>query len=172
VGPRVTMWWLGILALLAAAVAPALVVVAPAHGAVEIVDDPRAVTSERIDVGRRFGATACPARPAAKTVLAVLGGARRILIHQFEAREWSSFETVRDYVERLLNAVPEGDRLAPTVYWAESRLTEVFASVEFPRGQPRPLRVANGYVHAQDATGCEWWARYLGPDQRKWIVRP
>ena len=155
----------GVLALLAAAVVPA-------GAAIEIVDDPRAVTSERVDVGRRFGPTPCSTRPAGKTVLEALGDARKILIHQFETREWPSFENVRDYVQRLLGAVPEGDRLAPTVYWAESRLTEVFASVEFPQGQPRPLRVANGYVHVQDAAGCEWWARYLGPDQSKWVVRP
>jgi hypothetical protein len=152
--------------------APALAVVAPACAGIEIVHDPRTITSERIDVGRRFGATACPARPAAKTMLEALGGARKILIHQFQAREWPRFETVRDYLERLLSAVPEGDHLAPTVYWAESRLTEVFASVDFGRGQPRPLRIANGYVHLQDAAGCEWWGRYLGPDQSKWIVRP
>jgi hypothetical protein len=161
-------WILGVLALLAVALAPA----ARAHAAIEIVDDPRAVTAERMDVGRRFGTTACPTKPAGKTVLEALGSAPKILIHQFDAREWPSFETVRDYLQRLLSAVPEGDQLAPTVYWAESRLTEVFASVEFPRGQPRPLRVANGYAHVQDAAGCEWWARYLGPDQSKWIVRP
>jgi hypothetical protein len=160
------------LALLAVAIVLAPGAVVPAPAAIEIVDDPRAITSQRIDVGRRFGATGCPTRPPGKTVLEALGDARKILIHQFDAHEWSSFETVRDYVLRLLSAAPEGDRLAPTVYWAESRLTEVFASVEFPRGQPRPLRVANGYVHVQDAAGCEWWARYLGPDPSKWIVRP
>ena len=164
---------MGALALLAVvAMVPTAAVVAPAQAAVEIVDDPRAVTSERIDVGRRFGTTACPTKPAGKTVLEALGSARKILIHQFDAREWSSFESVRDYLLRLLSALPEGDQLAPTVYWAESRLTEVFASVEFPRGQPRPLRVANGYVHVQDAAGCEWWARYLGADQSRWVVRP
>jgi hypothetical protein len=165
VGPRVIGWVAGLLVLLVAAAAPA-------GAAIEIVDDPRAVTSEPTDVGRRFGATTCPNRPARQTVQEALGDARKILIHQFDAREWSSFDTVRDYVRRLLGAIPEGDRLAPTLYWAESRLTEVFASVEFPRGQPRPLRVANGYVHAQDAAGCEWWARYLGADQSKWVVRP
>jgi len=172
VGPGVTTRLAGALALLAVAMVAAAAVVAPAQAAVDIVDDPRAVTSERVDVGRRFGTTACPTKPGGKTMLEALGGARKILIHQFEAREWPSFEAVRDYVERLLGAVPEGDRLAPTVYWAESRLTEVFASVEFPRGQPRPLRVANGYVHVQDAAGCEWWARYLGADQSRWVVRP
>jgi len=172
VGSRVTTWLVGVLALLTVVSAPAPAVTSPAHAAVEIVDDPRAITTERIDVGRRFGTTACPTRPAGKTVLEALSGARKILIHQFETREWPSFETVRDYVERLLDAVPEGERLAPTVYWAESRLTEVFATVNFGSGQPRPLRVANGYAHVQDARGCEWWARYLGPDQSKWIVRP
>ena len=164
-------WVVGALALLAVVIGPTLAI-APAHAAIEIVDDPRAVTAERIDVGRRFGPTACPTKPAGKTVLEALGSARKILIHQFDAGEWPSFESVRDYLARLLSAVPEGDQLAPTVYWAESRLTEVFASVEFGRGQPRPLRVANGYAHVQDAAGCEWWARYLGPDQSRWIVRP
>lgn len=165
-------WRGGVLALLAPAIVLTMFTITPALAAIEIVDDPRAVTAERIDVGRRFGTTACPTKPAGKTVLEALGSARKILIHQFDAREWPSFESVRDYFVRLLSAVPEGDQLAPTVYWAESRLTEVFASVEFGRGQPRPLRVANGYAHVQDAAGCEWWARYLGPDQSKWIVRP
>jgi hypothetical protein len=165
VGPRLIAWLAGVLTLFAAA-AP------PAGAAIEIVDAPRAITSERIDVGRRFGTPPCPPRPGGKTVLEALGDARRILIHQFEVGEWPSFESVRDYIRRLLSAVPEGERLAPAVYWAESRLTEVFASVEFPRGQPRPLRLANGYAHVQDAAGCEWWARYLGPDQSRWVVRP
>ena len=40
----------GALALLAVAMVAAAAVVAPAQAAVEIVDDPRAVTSERIEI--------------------------------------------------------------------------------------------------------------------------
>ena len=53
-----------------------------------------------------------------------------------------------------------------------ARPAEIFASVEFANGRRRPLQLANGYAHAQDASGCEWWGRYLGPDRSKWVVRP
>ena len=79
---------------------------------------------------------------------------------------------VKAYIGRLLSAVPEGGTLVPTVYWAEGRSAEIFGSIEFPQGQRRPLRAANGYAHLKDAAGCEWWGRYLGPDRSNWVVRP
>ena len=139
---------------------------------IDIVDDPRVVASDRIDVGRRFGTAACESRLPSHTILSALPDAQKILVHQFDGREWPSFGAAKDYIRRLLSAVPEGGQLVPTVYWAEGRSTEIFASVEFSQGEPRPFRVANGYAHVQDPSGCEWWARYLGPDQSKWVVRP
>jgi hypothetical protein len=62
--------------------------------------------------------------------------------------------------------------LSPHVYWAEFRQGEILASVEFAGGQRWPLELANGYAHVQDGSGCEWWARYLGPDRSRWVVWP
>lgn len=141
---------------------------------VEIVNDPRPSLSARIDLGRRFGEAPCPSKPARRTTIreALRPDAKRILIHQYDATDWRDLETLRGYLRRLLNAEPEGGMLSPAVYWAEARPAEIFASVEFANGQRRPLQLANGYAHVQDASGCEWWARYLGPDRSKWVVRP
>ncbi len=141
---------------------------------VEIVNDPRPSLSARIDLGLKFGEAPCPSRPARKTTIreALRPDAKKILIHQYDARDWRDLETVRGYLRRLLDAEPEGGILSPAVYWAEARAAEIFAPVEFTNGQRRPLQLANGYAHVQDASGCEWWARYLGPDRSKWVVRP
>jgi hypothetical protein len=146
---------------------------ATAADEIEIVDDPHPAASDGIDLGRRFGDTACPSPPPRRTILeASSPDARRILIHHFDGRDWPDVEAVKVYVRRLLQAEPEGGRLSPGVYWAEMRPAEVLASVEFADGHRRPLHIANGYAHAQDGAGCEWWARYLGPDRRTWIVWP
>ncbi len=79
---------------------------------------------------------------------------------------------MKAYIVRLLNAMPEGGAPSPGVYWAEMREGEVLASVEFVDGRRAPLHLANGYAHAQDSAGCEWWGRYLGPDRSKWVVWP
>src|SRR5712692_1728479 len=136
---------------------------------VEIVNDPRPPRSARIDLGLKFGEASCPSRPERKTTIreALRPDVKRILIHQYDPSDWRDLETVRGYLRRLLNAEPEGG-----MHWAEARPAEIFASVEFANGQRRPLQFANGYAHVQDASGCEWWARYLGPDRSKWVVRP
>ena len=143
----------------------------PVEAVIDIVDDPRIVSSDRIDVGRRIGTATCETTRPGQTILQAIPDAQTILIHQFDA-QWPSFDVVKAYIRRLLSAVPEGGQLVPTVYWAEMRSAEIFGSIEFPPGQHRPLRVANGYAHLQDAAGCEWWGRYLGPDRNTWVVRP
>ena len=138
---------------------------------IEILDEPSA--SEKIDLGRPFGTPVCASGRSGKTLLeALLPDARRILIHHYDRRDWRDLATVTGYVRRLLGAEPEGGMLSAGVYWAESRPAEILASVEFSTGQRRPLRLANGYAHVQDVSGCEWWGRYLGPDRSKWVVRP
>ena len=140
---------------------------------IEILNDPRPSAPDRIDLGRRFGPALCVSRQGGKTILeALIPEARRILIHRFDSGDWRDFEFVKGYIRRLLSAEPEGGMLSAGVYWAELRPTEIFASVEFSNRQHRPLQLANGYAHFQDAGGCEWWARYLGPDRSKWVVRP
>ena len=140
---------------------------------IEILNEPQPSSSPRIDLGRRFGEIPCPVGESRKTLgEALRSEAKKILIHQFDERTWGDLDTVRDYLGRLLNAEPEGGILSPAVYWAEARAAEIFASVEFANGHRRPLQLANGYAHVQDASGCEWWGRYLGPDRSKWVVRP
>ena len=140
---------------------------------IEIVSDPRPYSPAKIDLGRNFGTTPCSSRRSGKTILEVLlPDAKRILIHQYDKRDWRDLETVKGYIRRLLSAEPEGGMLSAAVYWAELRPAEILASVEFSKGQRRPLQLANGYAHVQDVSGCEWWARYLGPDRSKWVVRP
>jgi hypothetical protein len=131
---------------------------------IEILNDPRPSAPDRIDLGRSFGPALCVSRQGGKMILeALIPEARRILIHRFDSGRLAW---------RLLSAEPEGGMLSAGVYWAELRPTEIFASVEFSNRQHRPLQLANGYAHFQDAGGCEWWARYLGPDRSKWVVRP
>jgi hypothetical protein len=142
-----------------------------AEAALDIVDDPRVVASDRIDVGRRFEAASCETTRPGRTILEAIPDAEKILVHQFDG-EWPSFEVVKAYIRRRLSAVPEGGKLVPTVYWAEMRSAEIFGAIEFPQGKRRSFRAANGYAHLQDAAGCEWWGRYLGPDRSTWIVRP
>ena len=137
-----------------------------AEAALDIVDDPRVVASDRIDVGRRFEAASCETTRPGRTILEAIPDAEKILVHQFDG-EWPSFEVVKAYIRRLLSAVPEGGKLVPTVYWAEMRSAEIFGAIEFPQGKRRSFRAANGYAHLQDAAGCEWWGGYLGPDRAR-----
>jgi hypothetical protein len=140
---------------------------------IEILDDPRPSATDTIDLGRRFGTAPCVSKQPGKTILEVLlPDAKRILIHRFDSGEWGNLEAVKGYIKRLLSAEPEGGMLSASVHWAELRPLEILASVEFANGQRQPLQVANGYAHFQDGSGCEWWARYLGPDRSRWVVRP
>ena len=162
---------MGVVTATACLAALLTVSVIPVEAVLDIVDDPRVVSSDRIDVGRRFETRSCETTRPGQTILEAIPDARKILVHRFDG-EWPSFEVVKAYIQRLLGAMPEGDKLVPTVYWAEMRSAEIFGTIEFPQGLRRPFRAANGYAHLQDATGCEWWGRYLGPDQNNWVVRP
>jgi hypothetical protein len=140
---------------------------------ITILNDPRPSASDKVDLGRHFGTAPCVSKQPGKTILsALLPEAKRIVIHQFDRGEWGDLEGVKGYIRRLLIAEPEGGRLSASVHWAEVRPMEILASIEYANGQRRPLQVANGYAHFQDGSGCEWWARYLGPDRSKWVVRP
>jgi hypothetical protein len=141
-------------------------------GDLVILGDPRPDGAETSDLGRRFGTALCASGPP-RTVLDALGpDAERILIHRFDAGRWQDLEAARTYIARVLTAVPEGGRLSPGVYWAEARPPEILASVELSNGRRQAFHLANGYAHVQDSAGCEWWARYLGPDRAKWVVWP
>src|SRR6267142_383175 len=96
----------------------------PAEAVIDIVDDPRVVSSDRIDVGRRFGPGPCETTRPGQTILQAVPGAQKILVHQFDG-EWPSFDVVKAYIRRLLSAVPDGGQLMPTVYWAEMRSAEI-----------------------------------------------
>lgn len=136
-----------------------------------VVEDPSPAAAEKIDLGRRFGTDPCGARQASRTILDALGpDARKVLVHHVASREPRTPEAVKGYATRILSAEPEGGKLSPAVHWAEMRQVEILASVEFADGQRRPLHLASGYAHLQDRSGCEWWARYLGPDRSKWVV--
>jgi hypothetical protein len=139
---------------------------------IDMLGDPRPSAPDKIDLGRRFGTAPCVAKEPGRTILELLPDAKRIVIHQFDSGEWGDLESVKGYLRRLLIAEPEGGRLSARVHWAEMRPMEILASIEFANGQRRPFQVANGYAHFQDGSGCEWWARYLGPDRSKWVVRP
>ena len=65
----------------------------------------------------------------------------------------------------------KADVESSSICWAEGKSVEILASVEFKSGQRTRIEFANGYAHFEDESGCEWWARYLGPDRSRWIVR-
>ena len=93
------------------------------------------------------------------------------MIRDRDRSAWPDIEVVKGYIRRVLTAVPEGGAASPMPYWAEPVRTQIVASLEF-RGSSGLLELANGYAHLVDAAGCEWWARYLGEDRSRWIVRP
>lgn len=116
----------------------------------------------------------CPAnRTQPTTVREALGSnARRVVIDRYEQSAWPSMAVVIEYVQRILVGVPETGRLNPSPPFSESVRAEIAGSVEFQSGGARPIELGNGYVHLTSADGCEWWARYLGGDETKRIVRP
>lgn len=142
-------------------------------GDLVILGDPRPDRAEPSDLGRRFGTAPCASAEPPRTVREALGpDVDRILVHRFDARRWPDLDAAQTYITRVLTAVPEGGRLSPGVYWAEGRPPEILASVEFSDRRRGAFHLANGYAHVQDGAGCEWWARYLGPDRAKWVVWP
>jgi hypothetical protein len=150
-----------------------LIAALPAND-IEIIADLRPDTPAEVrrDLGRPFKATSCSATKPGQTILEALGqDAIRIRIHRYD-NEWRDERVVKDYLQRVLNAVPEGGMLFSGVYWSEGRQPEIIASAEFSHGERRKMEFANGYAHVEDQRGCEWWGRYFGGDQSKWVVRP
>lgn len=141
----------------------------------EIVDDRQkpATAESSPDVGRPFEpAKPCSATATPSTIRLALGNtATRLIIHGYDRGAWKDFPTVQQYVHRILDAQPEAGMLEHRVYWSEYRPVEISASVQFRSGQRRRAAFANGYAHIEDEFGCQWWGRYLGPGQTRWIVR-
>ena len=140
-----------------------------------VIDAPReyGVSELSRDIGRSFETpTPCVVRSSGATIRQILGpNARAISVHHYKKPAWPDMSVVRKYLHRILDGFPEGERASSGVYWAEGRRVEILASVEFGSGQRTRMEFANGYAHFEDESGCEWWARYLGPDRSRWIVR-
>jgi len=139
---------------------------------VPIVDRSRQIDATEIgSLNRWFSEPPRPCRAAARggTLSARLGpNLTGVIVGQF-TKQWSSMAVVRDYLVRILVATPED--VAPIPPWSNPVSTEIIASATFRTGPPTPLQFGNGYVHFEDQAGCEWFARYLGPDPSKWVVR-
>lgn len=116
----------------------------------------------------------CPTtgfRQAPTTIRKILSGnATLIRVHYYEKPAWKNMAVVTDYIDRILDAEPEG-ALISSSEWSEGRMVEIVADVEFSSGQRSRIEFANGYAHIEDASGCQWYGRYLGWDRTKWIVR-
>ena len=140
---------------------------------IEIVNDPQPFVfgASPRDLGRPFNSCS-PGQPA-RTILEVIGhDAKKVLVHHYESAAWRDIGVVRDYIRRVFSAVPETGILMRSAVWSEMVRAEIISSIEFTNGQWRRLELANGYAHFEDFSGCEWWARYLGGDRTKWVVRP
>ena len=106
-----------------------------------------------------------------RTLAEVLGpGARRIVVQQHTS-DWKNLATVSDYIRRMLTALPENRQWSTFHVWSEGNSVEIEGWIESSDGPRRPFELGNGYAHVMDAAGCQWWARYLGPDRTKWVVR-
>ena len=115
--------------------------------------------------------TACAGPGPPQALGEVVGSdVRRIVVHQYDAA-WTDLSLVADYIRRLWAAAPEGGAWLSFQEFSEAVSSEIDASIESADGRRRPLEFANGYAHAMDAAGCEWWARFLGPDRGRWVVR-
>jgi hypothetical protein len=90
-----------------------------------------------------------------------------IVVDWYRKDDWRTFDTVKDYLERILVAPPEVlDRIP---WWANAPEVEIAASAEFKGGNKARMEFGNGYAHFQDRSGCEWWSRYLGASN--WVIR-
>jgi hypothetical protein len=126
------------------------------------------------DVGRPFEPTArCSGvRSQGATIAAILGPeTKAFLVSQYDKAQWPDLDIVKDYLGRVLVAMPEGGTPSPHVIWAERVAVEISIAIEFRDGQRRRMEFGDGYAHFEDEAGCEWWARYLGGDRSKWTVR-
>ena len=111
-------------------------------------------------------------RRPATTIREILGAdVEAIRVHHYDKPTWPNMTVVTEYLHRIVDAHPEGDEMEDGCYWAEGRSVEIMGSVVFTNGQTSRIEFANGYAHVEDGSGCQWWARYLGGDRSKWIVR-
>lgn len=114
--------------------------------------------------------TKCSGPTPPRTLGAIVGSNKgRIVVHDYTAA-WIDLSTVAAYIRRLWAVAPEGGEWWSFQAFSEPALNEIDLSIESADGRRRPLELGNGYAHAMDA-GCEWWARFLGPDRSRWIVR-
>jgi hypothetical protein len=154
-------WLLGVMCLLASA-------------SVAIIDRP---TAERQPAGifaplgtyptRR---TCQPVETRSRSMSEVLGPTlRTIIVEWYDQPRGIAFDAVKDYINRLLVASPENGP-QPGISWSNFVKLEILGVAEFEAGQPARIELGNGYARYEDASGCDWWARYLGPDSSKWTV--
>jgi len=117
-------------------------------------------------------AVPCPVRrPIGATVFDILGrDVRSVALARYDRATWRDAKSAGDYINRIFSAVPEGGAPQPTVYWSESPPILISGTLAFVTGPARRVLIGKGYVHFEDESGCQWWARYLGPDKSKWVV--
>jgi hypothetical protein len=83
---------------------------------IEIVNDPQPFVfgASPRDLGRPFNSCS-PAQPA-RIILEVIGhDAKRVLVHHYESAAWRDIGVVRDYIRRVLSAVPEPEHQRGTL---------------------------------------------------------
>jgi hypothetical protein len=127
--------------------------------------------------GARLGkpfepAAPCPARRrTGATVFDILGpDVHSLVLARYDRHTWRDVKSAGDYINRIFSAVPEGGAPQTGVYWAESPAVLISGSLAFVKGPRRRVLIGKGYVHFEDESGCQWWARHLGPDKSKWVV--
>ena len=113
--------------------------------------------------------TKCAGPNPPRTLGEIVGAdARRIIVREYDA-DWIDLPTVADYIRRLWSAETGG--WWPFQLFSERAPSEIDASIESADGRLRPLELGNGYAHAMDAAGCEWWMKFIGPDRSRSVVR-
>lgn len=142
---------------------------------IEVVDASRdySASEERRNIGRPFDPSRrCSEKRSVGKIGELLGAdAKAIHVQRYDKTAWSNIDVVTTYIRRIIAAEPETGELSPFSNWAEWTPVEIEGTVEFRSGRTSRIEFANGYAHVADASGCEWWARYLGGDRSKWIVR-
>jgi hypothetical protein len=115
--------------------------------------------------------TTCAGTGPPRTLEEIVGSdVERILVHEYDAA-WSDLPTVAGYIRSLWAAAPEGDSWWSFQMFSEPAPSEIAASVESAGGRRRPLELGNGYAHAVDAAGCEWWTRFPRLDRGERVAR-
>jgi hypothetical protein len=129
-------------------------------------------TSERRNIGQPFDETnRCSEKRRVAKIADLLGADVTALHVQRYDKAWSNITVVAEYIRRIMTAEPETRELSPFSNWSEWKPVEIEGTVAFRSGEKSRIEFANGYAHVADASGCEWWGRYLGADRTKWIVR-